>query len=256
MSARRSHEALVADQFGGRADAYLKSAVHAAGADLDGLVALVRGRERPRVLDLGCGAGHVTFNVAPHAREVVAYDLAADMLAVVAAAAAGRGLANVATRQGPCERLPFEDGSFDAVLSRYSAHHWHDFDAGLREAARVLAQGGIAGFVDTISPGRPLLDTFLQSVELLRDRSHVRNYSAAEWEAALARAGLAGRSVTRFRVRLDFASWVERMRTPARYVEAIRGLQQDVAAEVGSHFATEADGSFAIDVALFQATKP
>jgi SAM-dependent methyltransferase len=188
-------------------------------------------------------------------REVVAYDLSPEMLAVVARAAKERGLGNVLTRQGVAESLPFEDGSFDLVLSRFSAHHWRDFEAGLGEAARVLKAGGIAGFVDTVSPGTPLLDTYYQAIELLRDCSHVRNYSRAEWEAAIARAGLFSCATSQHRLRLEFTSWVERMRTPRVQVDAIRALQAAMSASVARYFETAPDGSFCIDVALFQAAK-
>ena len=60
----------------------------------------------------------MTFAAAPHAREVVAYDLSADMLATVARAGRERGLANVTTQQGVVESLPFADASFDMVLTR------------------------------------------------------------------------------------------------------------------------------------------
>src|SRR5882757_2173445 len=138
MSDNRTHQDLVDRQFGARAAAYLTSAVHAQGADLEALAALVDNHKTARVLDLGCGGGHVSFKVAPRAREVVAYDLSAEMLGVVANAATERGLTNLITRQGVVERLPFEDASFDYVLSRFSAHHWQDVDAALREALRVL----------------------------------------------------------------------------------------------------------------------
>lgn len=256
MSTSRTHEALVDGQFGSRANAYLTSAVHAQGADLQALAALVAGRSADRVLDLGCGGGHVSFNVAPHVRDVVAYDLSPDMLDVVGRAARERGLANVATRQGMAESLPFDDASFDCVLSRYSAHHWHDVDAGLREAARVLKPGGTAGFVDAVSPGPPLLDTYFQAIEVLRDPSHVRDYTRAEWERALAGAGLVVGATASYRVRLDFAVWIERMRTPKVQADAIRALQAAASESVTRHFAIETDGSFTIDVALFHATKP
>jgi ubiquinone/menaquinone biosynthesis C-methylase UbiE len=256
MPEAKSHESLVGDQFGSRAAAYLASAVHAQGQDLERLAALVRARPNARVLDLGCGGGHVTFNVAPHAREVVACDLSTEMLDVVARAARERGLENVTTRQGVAEELPFADASFDMVLSRYSAHHWRDLDAGLREAARVLEPGGAVAIVDSIATGVPLLDTFFQTIELLRDCSHVRSYSPAEWEAALARAGLVVSATSRHRVRLVFKSWVERMRTPQVQVDAIRALQQSVSESATRYFATEPDGSFEIDVALFEAFKP
>ncbi len=255
MTTTRSHEALVGDQFGARAGAYLTSVVHATGADLARLAAIARERSAARVLDLGCGGGHVTFAVAPHVREVVAYDLSPEMLDVVARAARERGFPNVTTQQGVAERLPFVDASFDMVMSRYSAHHWRDFAAGLAEAARVLAPGGIAAFVDSVSPGTPLADTFMQAIELLRDPSHVRSYSGAEWEAGLARAGLVVRETRRHRVRLVFKTWVERMATPQVQVEAIRALQAAMSASVLRRFATEPDGSFTIDVAAFEAGK-
>src|SRR6516162_504310 len=105
MSDPKTHEALVGNQFGSQAAAYLHSAVHAQGADLTALVALAQDLREPRVLDLGCGGGHVTFGAAPHAREVVAYDLSGEMLAAVARAAADIGLTNVTTQQGPAELL-------------------------------------------------------------------------------------------------------------------------------------------------------
>ncbi len=255
MATTRSHESLVGEQFGARASAYLTSAVHATGADLARLAQIARERPTARVLDLGCGGGHVAFAVAPHVRAVVAYDLAAEMLDVVARAARERGLVNVTTQQGVAERLPFAAASFDMVMSRYSAHHWRDLAAGLAEAARVLKPGGVAAFVDSVSPGLPLLDTFMQAIEILRDPSHVRSYSGAEWEAGLARAGFAATATRRHRVRLVFKTWVERMATPRVQVEAIRALQGAMSESVTRWFEIEPDGSFTIDVAAFECTK-
>lgn len=253
MPGPNSQADVVGAQFGARAAIYRHSAVHAQGADLEALVALARERPGGRVLDLGCGGGHVTLNVAPHAAEIVAYDLAPEMLAVTQQAASERGFGHVSTRQGMVEALPFADASFDIVLSRYSAHHWRDLGAALAEARRVLKPGGIAGFVDPVAPPVAWIDTYLQAIELLRDRSHVRNYAAEEWLAALTRAGFSASEAGRFRIRLDFASWVERMRTPEVLVGAIRELQRTIAAEANAWLGTEADGSFCLDVALWRA---
>ncbi|MDE2165544.1 MAG: class I SAM-dependent methyltransferase [Alphaproteobacteria bacterium] len=253
---RRTQETLVGDQFGARAKAYLASAVHAQGADLEALAALVRGKAQARVLDLGCGGGHVSFAVAPQVREVVAYDLSPEMLEVVARAARERGLDNLTTQRGMAERLPFADASFDFVLSRYSAHHWRDLDAGLRETARVLKPGGVAAFADAVAAPAPQIDTYFQAIELLRDPSHVRDYARGEWEAAIARAGLLPTASAAYRVRLVFQTWVERMRTPPAQIDAIRALMAAMPDDVARHLALEADGSFTIDTALFQAAKP
>jgi SAM-dependent methyltransferase len=227
--------------------------VHAGGADLDQVESLVREQGHARVLDLGCGGGHVSYRVAPHVREVVAYDLSTEMLAAVRATAAERGLANIATQAGAAEAIPFPAAGFDLVLSRYTAHHWHDFAQGLREARRVLKPGGRAVFIDAVTPGVALLDTFLQSIELLRDPSHVRNYSRAEWEQALQAAGFRPGEVTLRRLPLDFTAWVERMRAPEIHVQAIRSLQGRMSAEVVAHFDIQPDGSFTLDTMTIEA---
>ncbi|WP_018183071.1 class I SAM-dependent methyltransferase [Kaistia granuli] len=247
-----SHEALVVQQFGAQASAYVASAVHAAGDDLGQMVAIAGRTPGAKALDLGCGGGHVSYGVAPVVASVVAYDLSAEMLAAVAAEAMKRGIANLTTRQGAAEALPFADGSFDVVLSRYSAHHWQDVRKGVREARRVLRAGGTAVISDIIAPESPVCDTFLQTFEMLRDPSHVRDYSSAEWVAIATEAGFAVTGVTRRRLPLDFSAWVGRMRTPEVQVAAIRALQAAMSEPVRRHFEIAADGSFAIDQAVFE----
>ena len=247
-----TQEQLVTRQFGPRAADYLASAVHASGEDLQQLAALVAGAKTARLLDLGCGAGHVAFAVAPSVAEVVAYDLSADMLAVVAESATARGLGNIITQQGGVERLPFGDASFDVVMSRFSAHHWRSFPAGLAEARRVLKPGGRAAFVDCVAPCSAISDSFLQAIELLRDTSHVRDYSAAEWTACLDRAGFALKGCRTWRLRMDFAVWTSRMSTPDDNIRAIRALQVAASSETRAHFAIEADGSFLLDILMLE----
>lgn len=243
----RGIQALVESQFGPQAAAYVTSAVHASGEDLAALAAAVEGKGLGTALDLGCGGGHVSFTLAPHVGQVTAYDLSADMLGAVAAEAGRRGLANITTQVGFAEALPFSDGAFDLVASRYSAHHWSDVPAGLAEAHRVLKPGGTAIFMDAVAPAHPLLDTFLQTVELLRDPSHVRDYSVAQWKAMAEQAGFKVERVEARRIRLEFQPWVTRIRTDALHVDAIRSLQALAADLVRDHFAIEADGSFMLD---------
>jgi ubiquinone/menaquinone biosynthesis C-methylase UbiE len=261
MGMTQDHHTFVAQEYGGRAAEYLDSAVHAAGEDLDRMEAAVRAEASLRagaplrVLDLGCGGGHVTYRVALHVRRVVAVDLAEEMLAVVRETAASRGLSNVDVQRSPAEALPFDDGAFDLVLSRFSAHHWLDFDAGLREAARVLRAGHVAIFVDSVAPASGLLDTYLQSIEVLRDATHVRNRTAAEWVAGLARAGLEVTSTQASRIRIDFASWLRRTRTPELHARAVRSLLDGAPGEVRADLGVEPDGSFMLDTMTFEAKR-
>lgn len=249
-----AHDKNVQNQFGPRAAAYVESAVHSQGQDLMDLAALTEKAAPQHAIDLGCGGGHVAYTMAKYAGKVTATDLSADMLAVVAATAKSKGLDNVETVEASAEKLPFENATFDFLGCRYTAHHWLDVEAGLREGRRVLKSGSPAVFIDVYASGRPLLDTHLQSVELLRDTSHVRNYSIGEWMTMLSRAGFALHASRTFRLRMHFKTWIERMATPALYAEAIRALQKDAPAEVKAHFGIEADGSFMLDMVMIEAT--
>lgn len=250
----RSHDAVTQSQFGPRAALYVTSALHAAGPDLDAVEAIAAETRPARALDLGCGGGHVAYRLAPHAGEVVACDLSPDMLAQVARTARERGLANLRTQHAAAEQLPFDDASFDLVATRFSAHHWRTLDPGLAEAHRVARPGATAIFIDSMSPGRALHDTHLQAVEVLRDTSHVRNYTVAEWTTAVTRAGFTVQRVRRHRIRIDFGTWIERMRTPGTMVAAIHALQAAASDEVRAYFAVEPDGSFLLDVIMLEAT--
>lgn len=246
------HEANVENQFGPQADAYVRSAVHSAGEDLDA-VEEIASREAPqRALDLGSGGGHVAYRLAHHAGDVVASDLSPDMMAAVAATARRKGLTNISTRAAPAEKLPFADAAFDFLACRFSAHHWRDFEAGLREARRVIEPGKTAVFIDVVSPGRALLDTHLQAIELLRDISHARDYAAAEWLDALSRSGFQVRATRSWRLRMDFPDWIARMRTPRENARSIRAIQNAAPKEVAEHFSIEPDGSFTLDVLMIE----
>ena len=250
-----SHNSVVLDQYTTRASAYVNSAVHAAGQDLDLIAQLLANQRGAVALDVGCGGGHLTYRLAPLVKKVVACDLTESMLAAVVEQASLRGLPNIDTREAAAESLPFQTATFDVVATRFSAHHWHAFAEGIAEMARVLKPGGLALMSDVVSPGVSLLDTWLQTLELLRDPSHVRDASTAEWDAALAAAGLAIERIEHLRLRLDFATWVARMDTPEPQVTAIRMLQARAASAVKDYFEMEEDSSFTVDTALFVARK-
>ncbi len=247
-----AHHSVVESQFGPRAQAYVESAVHAQGEDLQRLNGIVRDAAPHTALDLGCGGGHVAYVLARHAKTVTATDLSHEMLAAVAATARDKALPNIETVAAPVEDLPFDNGAFDFLACRYSAHHWRDFEGGLRQARRVLKPGAQAVFIDAYAPRTALLDTHLQAVELLRDPSHARNYSAAEWTASLARAGFAVCAMRTWRLRMDFAVWTARMRTPEVHQAAIHALQNAASTEVKAHFAIEDDGSFMLDILMIE----
>jgi len=247
-----SHEEQVNNQFGTAAAAYLTSEAHAQGADLRKLAQMLEGQSQAEVLDLGCGAGHVSFAVAIHVRQVTAFDLSDRMLAVVDHEARKRGLDNIVCRQGVAEQLPFGDSSFDYVLTRFSAHHWANLSDALKEMRRVLKAGGRIVIVDILAPETPLLDTHLQTIELIRDVSHVRDYSFGEWTKQLSAVGLQVDASETWKLPLDFASWISRMQTPVERADVIRGLLRNAPKEVQDYLVLQPDYSFSLEAAMLE----
>lgn len=255
MDNKNSHTESVSQQFSPNANNYLTSTVHAQGPDLVKLATLLAPFSDAVVVDLGCGAGHASFTAAKWVKKVIAYDLSAQMLDVVAQAAVDKGFNNIEVRQGYAESLPFEDASVDIVISRYSAHHWHDVGLALREVRRILKPGGKVVMMDTCSPGHPVLDIYLQTVEKLRDTSHVRSYSTGEWLQMFNDAGLNIGQLSTDKLTLEFSSWIARLNTPEHFVVAIRELQKVMSQEVVNYFAIQPTGTFQTDTLFLEAGK-
>jgi ubiquinone/menaquinone biosynthesis C-methylase UbiE len=98
-----------------------------------------------RVLDVGTGPGRVPLAIAralPGAR-VDGLDISAEMVAYAQRAAGEAGLGErVEFTEGDVADLPYEDASFDLIVSTMSQHHWADAAGGFRELRRVLRPGG------------------------------------------------------------------------------------------------------------------
>ncbi len=100
------------------------------------------------VLDVAGGSGEPSLTIAetvgPHG-SVMCTDAVAEMVTAAQTEAQRRGVTNVAFRQCAADSLPFENNSFDAVVSRLGVMFFPDPQAGLREMLRLTKrQGAIA----------------------------------------------------------------------------------------------------------------
>ena len=214
-------------QFAPSAEAYVTSAVHAGTGDLGRMVDLAALRGVERVLDIATGGGHTALAFAPHVREVVATDLTPAMLTAAERFITGRGVANVRFELADAEALPFADADFDLVTCRVAAHHFGDIALFIREVARVLRPGGRFILVDTVAPPEPALDAFIDTVERLRDPSHVRDYTVQEWIETCGAAGLVVEQTETWLKTIPFDDWCTRMRvTDATRADLIRLLRE------------------------------
>ena len=239
-------------QFSNVAANYKTSTVHATGHDLQRMGDLISGSQR--VLDLGCGAGHASLAVAATCGQVIAYDLSDAMLAQVRELCAERDINNVTTRQGDVEQLPFADNEFDAIVTRYSAHHWPQPEVALTEARRVLKPGGTLLVCDGVAPNNYAADSFLQCFEILRDPSHVREHTVAQWQMMLRNAGFTPTVEDEWQMQITFEKWVTRMATPEHNVEMIRRLFVGSSAEIQLTFDIQPNQDFKLLCALLSAS--
>jgi SAM-dependent methyltransferase len=204
-----------------RAQAYVESDAHREGADLDLLVSWATGAET--ALDVATGGGHVARRLRGGGIRVVTCDPAPGMAPDVVCRA---------------EDLPFADASFDVVLCRTAAHHFADAAAAVREMARVARRDVLVA--DTLYMGDEG-----EEAERLRDPSHVRNYSEAEWRELFAGAGLDVVESALLEHSIDFAAWLARTECDGEDAERVRNLW-------GRHVA---DGILTLDKIVLRGVK-
>ncbi len=191
------------DVWSERAQAYRDSEAHKQGRDLDLIVEWSTGFET--ALDVATGGGHVARRLREAGLKVVTTDAAPGMEP------------DVVSRS---EELPFADSSFDVVVCRVAAHHFDDVALAVREMARVAGRRVLIS--DNLYGGEDL-----EAAEKLRDPSHVRNYSEAEWRGYLEAAGARVDTVEAIRHPIELEPWLTRAGCPPEDAERVRELVAD-----------------------------
>ena len=174
------------NEWDGRAEYYRASRSHAAGDDLDQVVAWCGPGPGVAALDVASGGGHVARRLRGLGCAVTTCDAAAGMAPDVVC---------------PAEQLPFADASFDVVVCRLALHHFDDAPAALAEMARVSRR--LVVVEDTL-----YIDERVQLAEKIRDATHVRHYRREELGEMLAAAGLRVAAEATFAKRHDMADWL------------------------------------------------
>jgi SAM-dependent methyltransferase len=112
-------------------------------------VGIERGQE---VLDVATGTGNVALRAAAAGARVAALDLAPELFGTARRRARELGV-EVEWVAGDAEELPFDDGSFDRVLSAFGVQFAPRHDIAARELARVCKPGGVIGLVNWTPEG-------------------------------------------------------------------------------------------------------
>ena len=190
------------DLWSERADAYRGAVDQAAGDDLELLVAWAEGET---ALDVATGGGHTANRLREAGFRVTTLDPAPGMRADVLARA---------------EDIPFADSSFDVVACRIAPHHFDDVEAAVREMARVARR--LVLIEDTLFESEQV-----EQAEKLRDPTHVRSYTEAEWRGFLDASGLELEQVVVREKRRSLDDWLARTETTGEEAEQVKALLAD-----------------------------
>ena len=109
---------------------------------------VVGGRGTLDALDVGCGTGFLSLELARRGHRVSGIDFAPQMLAEARKKAAAQGVA-VRFEEGDAEQLPFAEGSFDLVMTRHVLWTLPHPEQAIDEWIRVLRPGGRLAAMDS-----------------------------------------------------------------------------------------------------------
>ena len=195
-----SHRDLILDQFGRQAVPFSTAPGIKDEQALRLIVEATGARPEDTVLDVACGGGIVVCAFARVVKHATGIDLTPAMLERARAYAAEQGLTNVSWKQGDVLPLPYPDGSFSLVTSRFAFHHFLDPKAVLAEMKRVCAPGGRVAVIDSEASVDPAKAAEFNRMEKLRDPSHVRAMPLIELRGLFPQAGLPAPRGTSYRL--------------------------------------------------------
>lgn len=182
------HNRRIVDQFTRWAKPFADLPIHAEEDAMARTVQACAPTPDTDMLDVACGPGILACALAGHARHVTGIDITPAMIAQAEARQAAAALGNVAWQVGDATALPFEDGRFDRVTTRYSFHHMPDPAAALAEMKRVCRPGGRIVVIDATPSART--QQAYDAMETLRDPSHTSAPTLDQLRALGEAAGL------------------------------------------------------------------
>jgi len=205
-----THQDLILDQFTRQATPFSTASPITDANALRMILQAAAPETGDRVLDVACGGGLVVCAFAPHVAHATGIDMTPAMLERAAQLAAEKGISNARWDRGDVTALPYADGSFEIVVTRFSMHHFLEPLGVLREMVRVCAPGGRVVVVDMHASENAAKAAEWNRAEKLRDPSHVRCLTLSEHKANFAKAGLPAPDVTFYELRDEIRNLLAR----------------------------------------------
>jgi SAM-dependent methyltransferase len=185
-----AHAATIADQFTRQAAGFAAAPVLHNQAALDLLVEAALPLPTDMSLDVACGPGTVVVAFARRVRQAVGIDATGAMLAEARKLVVRENVRNTGWHRGDAHALPFADGTFDIVSSRFAFHHLQEAARAFAEMVRVARAGGRIVLSDAYASDDPAKAAAFNAMERFRDPSTVEFRPLAFMVGLYAIAGL------------------------------------------------------------------
>jgi SAM-dependent methyltransferase len=198
--AASAHAAVIADQFTRQAAGFAAAPALHSKAAIDLLIEAARPFATDASLDVACGPGSVVVAFADHVREAVGLDATEAMLDEASSLGRRSGARNVAWHRGDAYALPFPDGAFDIVSSRFAFHHLQEPARAFAEMVRVARPGARIVLCDACASDNEFKAAAFNAMERFRDPSTVAFRPLAFLRGLYAIAGLPEPEVRFYRV--------------------------------------------------------
>ena len=134
-----------------------------------------------RVLDLGTGNGFLAFAIAarnPYS-QIIGLDILEETLKRNNAKARELELFNLNFINYDGITFPFEEDSFDVIVSRYALHHFPDIENTFHEISRILKRGGQL-FISDPCPNKEDSNRFVDEYMMMKSDGHIKFYTHDE----------------------------------------------------------------------------
>ena len=158
---------------------------------LEKILEFLKIRDGMRILDLGTGSGYLSFPIAKNnpGCDVIGLDIVNAALEANRTRADVEGIKNLSFVSYDGIDFPFEDDTFDLVVTRYALHHFPDIEHSVGEVSRVLKNGG-KFFISDPCPNECDSKRFVDDYMRLKKDGHIKFYTKEEWNAICSRQGL------------------------------------------------------------------
>jgi ubiquinone/menaquinone biosynthesis C-methylase UbiE len=178
MPETSDHNVKIVDQHTQQAAGYAQLTQSLSGQKPSQRHEVIGARPDDILLDIACGTGSLTLELAPHVAHAIGFDITPAMLDQARSAQQTKDVSNVVWIQGDAAALPFADGAFSLVTGSSAFHHFETPVDILKEMARVCRPGGRIAVSD-VTPDADKTSAY-DRMEKMRDPSHGHAHSVPE----------------------------------------------------------------------------